>query len=66
MSDSEKMEMIHNCLEDLENFTEDLLDDCYVKRGKNVALPECGMSLFPYHPPIQLPCNHFVSVETKL
>ncbi|KAK2143046.1 hypothetical protein LSH36_883g00003 [Paralvinella palmiformis] len=43
MSDSEKIEMRHNCLEDFEHFNKDLSDGCYVKRGKNVTLPECAV-----------------------
>ncbi|KAK2158545.1 hypothetical protein LSH36_167g00020 [Paralvinella palmiformis] len=41
MSDLEKMEMRHKCLENFEDFNKDLSDECYTKRGKNVTLPEC-------------------------
>jgi len=46
MSDLEKMEMRHKCLENIEDFNKDLSDECYTKRGKNVTLPECGMTSF--------------------
>ena len=46
--------MRHKCLENFEDFNKDLSDECYTKRGKNVTLPECGMTSFIYLLPLCL------------